>query len=224
MEKYFGTLERGPDVPKPDVVTPSITGERRVTVTDTVELPKVYVAWLTAPIFTSDDFNADMAAAILGGGKSSRLYRALVYDQQIAQSVTVSQNSQSLSSVFEVEAVARPGRTAGELEAAIDRELEKFRTEGPEPAEVDRASNGIETRIVNRLQRLGGFGGVADRLNTYEHYLGDSGLPAEGPGGLPRGHAGDRQGLRADVPAARRESGGVRCARGEAPGAGRAEA
>jgi zinc protease len=179
VEKYFSALKRGPDVPKPSVTTPPISSERRVTVTDTVELAKVYIAWLTPPIYTAEDANADIAASILGGGKSSRLYRALVYDQQIAQTVTVEQHSLTLSSAFDVEAVARPGKTADELEVAINKEIEKLRAEGPEPAEVDRARNGTETRIVNGLQRLGGFGGVADRLNTYEHYLGD-------PGYLPK--------------------------------------
>ncbi len=179
VEKYFGTLKRGPDVAKPHVVTPPITSERRVTVTDTVELPKVYLAWLTPPAFTADDANAAVLASILGSGRSSRLYRSMVYDQQIAQSATTSHQSLTLTSLFIVEVVARPGKTADQLEKAAEAEIEKLRTDGPEPAEVERARNGIETHIVNGLQRLGGFGGVADRLNTYEHYLGD-------PGYLPR--------------------------------------
>jgi zinc protease len=179
VEKYFGSLKRGPDVKKPSVETPPVTSERRVTVTDTIELPKVAMGWLTPPIFTDGDADATVAANILGGGRSSRLYKALVYDQQIAQSVTVQQNSLILGSMFTIEVIARPGKTPEQIEAAINTELEKIRTAGPDPAEVDRARNGIETGIVNGLQRLGGFGGVADRLNTYEHYLGDPGYLAK---------------------------------------------
>lgn len=179
VEKYFGTLKRGPGVTKPSVETPPITSERRLTVTDTVELPKVYMTWLTPKIFQPGDADATVAASVLGGGKSSRLYKALVYDQQIAQTVSVKQNSLVLGSMFTIEVVARPGKTADQVSAAIDAELEKFRTAGPDPKEIERAQNGIETDIINGLQRLGGFGGVADRLNTYEHYLGDPGYLAK---------------------------------------------
>ena len=137
------------------------------------------MGWLTPPIFKDGDADATVAANILGGGRSSRLFKSLVYEQQIAQSVTVQQNSLTLGSMFTIEVIARPGKTPEQIEAAINTELEKFRTAGPEAAEVDRARNTIETGIVNGLQRLGGFGGVADRLNTYEHYLGDPGYLAK---------------------------------------------
>ncbi len=179
VEKYFGTLKRGPAVKKPNVETPPITSERRLTVTDTIELPKVGMGWLTPPIFKDGDADAAVAANILGGGRSSRLFKALVYDQQIAQSVQVQQNSLTLGSMFTIEVIARPGKTPEQLEAAINAELEKFRTAGPDAAEIERAHNTIETGIVNGLQRLGGFGGIADRLNTYEHYLGDPGYLAK---------------------------------------------
>jgi zinc protease len=173
VEKYFGPLKRGPEVHKPNVTTPAITSERRAVITDTVELPKVYMSWISPSIFKPGDADAEIAASILGEGKSSRLYKALVYDQQIAQSVAVKQTSLILGSIFSIEVVARPGKTPEQIEAGINTELDKFRTAGPDEKEVVRAQNGIETVIVNGLQRLGGFGGVADRLNMYEHYLGD---------------------------------------------------
>ena len=175
IEKYFGTLKRGAAVAKPSVVTPPITAERRVTVTDRVELPRVTMAWLTPPMYKAGDAEADVAGAVLGGGKTSRLYKALVYDRQIAQSVSAQQQSMMLTSVFQVEALARPGHTADELAAAIDEELAKFRAEGPTAAELDQARNGIEAGTLQRLEHLGGFGGVADLLNSYNHYLGDPG-------------------------------------------------
>jgi len=173
VEKYFGPLKRGPEVHKPSVTTPPITSERRAVITDTVELPKVYMSWITPSIFKPGDADAIVAASILGDGKPSRLYKSLVYDQQIAQSVAVKQTSLILGSIFSIEVVARPGKTAEQIETAINAELDKFRTVGPDEKEVVRAQNGIETGIVNGLQRLGGFGGIADRLNMYEHYLGD---------------------------------------------------
>ncbi len=179
VEKYFGTLKKGAPVAKPAIETPKITAERRVVVTDRVELPRVYMGWITSPIFAPGDADADIAAHLLGRGKSSRLYKSLVYDKQIAQAVSAQQYSLMLGSVFSIEVTARPGHTAEELEKAIDAELTKLRDAGPEPAEVERARNLIEAGTVEGLETLGGFGGVADRLNTYNHFLGD-------PGYLPK--------------------------------------
>ena len=134
------------------------------------------MAWLTSPIFKPGDAEADLASDILGGGKSSRLYKKLVYEKQIALDVTASQNSLILGSVFEIVVTARPGHTAEEMEKAIDEELTAFRKDGPTAAELERARNSVETRMIQGLERLGGFGGVADRLNEYNHYLGNPGL------------------------------------------------
>lgn len=172
VDKYFGTLKRGPAVPTVDVETPPITAERRRVVAERVELPRVYMAWLTPPIFEAGDADADILSGILGTGRSSRLYRALVYEKQIAQDLYAYQQSLTLGSVFRVVATARPGHTAEELERAIDEELDALRTELPALQEVERSRNMIETQIIGGLERLGGFGGVADRLNSYNHYLG----------------------------------------------------
>jgi zinc protease len=172
VEKYFGPLKRGPDVPKITASTPGLTAEKRQVVTDRVELPRVYMAWITPPIYKPGDAEADLAANILGGGRSSRLYKKLVHEKQIAQDVSAQQQSLLLGSVFEIQVTARPGHTAEEIEKAMDEELDRFRREGPDAQEVVRARNTIQTRIIEGLETLGGFGGVADRLNQYNHYLG----------------------------------------------------
>jgi zinc protease len=172
VEKYFGPLKRGEDVPKIKAHTPPISSERRATVQDNVQFPRVYMAWLTSPIFKPGDAEADLAANILGGGKSSRLYKKLVYEKQIALDVSVNQQSLILGSIFEIQATARPGVKPEDLEKAINTELEGMRTGGPSNAELARARNVIESRIIAGLETLGGFGGVADRLNSYNHYLG----------------------------------------------------
>ena len=172
VEKYFGPLPAGKPVERTPVVTPPITAEKKVVVTDKVELPRVYMAWLTAPIYKPGDAEADLLAVLLGGGKSSRLYKHLVYEQKIAQDVSAQQYSLTLGSVFIVQATAKPGVTPAQLEQAVDAELARLRSDGPSQAELDRARNTIETQIVRGLESLGGFGGVADRLNQYNHYLG----------------------------------------------------
>jgi zinc protease len=172
VQKYFGTLKRGTSIPPIKADTPRITSERRRVVKDRIELPRTYFAWITPPIFKPGDADADIAANILGGGRSSRLFKKLVYEKQIAQSVTAQQESLILGSIFRIEATARPGHTAEELEKAIEEELQAFRTTPPDAREVERARNTIETGIVRGLETFGGFGGVADRLNSYNHYLG----------------------------------------------------
>jgi len=172
VSKYFATLKRGPAVPPIKAETPKITSERRKSVTARVELPRVYMAWITSPILKPGDADADIAAGILGGGRSSRLYKKLVYEKQIAQNVSAQQQSLILGSVFQIEATARPGHTADELEKAIDDELAVLRSTPADASEIERSRNRIETSIIGGLEVLGGFGGVADRLNSYNHYLG----------------------------------------------------
>ena len=174
VEKYFGSLARGPDAPPVNVVTPPIASERRLVVQDRIELQRVYMGWLTSPAYKAGDAELDAAAQVLGGGKASRLYKKLVYELQLAQDVQASQYSTQLASIFSIQVTARPGRTAQELEAAIDAELERFRREGPDAKELERARNSLETSLVTSIEKLGGFG-LADRLNRYNHYLGDPG-------------------------------------------------
>ena len=179
VEKYFGSIPSGPPVPKITATTPPITTEKRIKVTDQVELPRVYMGWITPPIFQPGDAESDLLAQILGGGKSSRLYKKLVYEKQIAQDVQVQNSNLRLGSVFELQATAKPGVKPEDLEKAINEELDKLRAEGPTQAEVDRARNVVETHVITSLERLGGFGGLADRLNQYNQFLHD-------PGYLPK--------------------------------------
>jgi zinc protease len=179
VEKYFGPLKRGPEVPKVEVDTPKITSERRVTVADRIPLPRVYMAWITPAFFQAGDADADITANALGAGKSSRLYKKLVYEKRIAQDVSAFQQSLSLGSVFQISATARPGHTPEELEAAIDEELTAMRASGPTPSEIERARNTLETQRLRGLETQGGFGGIADTLNLYNHYVNDPGYLAK---------------------------------------------
>ena len=179
VQKYFGTFRNGPPVPKIAATTPKILKEKRVTVTDQIELQRVYMAWLTPPIFKPGDADADLVAILLGGGKSSRLYKKLVYEKQIAQDVSVSNNSAALTSVLTLQATAKPGVKIEDLEKAINEELAALRKDGPTAEELERARNKQQSQMIRRLELLGGFGGVADTLNRYNHYLND-------PGYLPK--------------------------------------
>ena len=161
---------------------------------------------------------------LLASGKSSRLYQRLVFDKKLAQSVSAQQESLMLGSVFEIEVTARPGHTAEEMEKAIDEELEALRRDGPTQAEIERARNGIETRSIQGLERLGGIGGVADRLNMYNQLPGDAGLLRPGPGALRESHARVDPAVRAAAARRSRPRHRLRCAGDARPGHARADA
>ena len=114
-----------------------------------------------------------VVADVLAGGKNSRLYKRLVYDMQIAQDVNAFQASAQLSSSFQIVATPRPGHTVAELQKVIDEEIQKLQREAPSAHELERAVNQIESSFYNRMERVGGFGGVADQLNAYYTYTGD---------------------------------------------------
>ena len=175
VEKYFGSIPRGPAVPAVDAKTPPIASERRAVVKDKVELPRVYLAWITPSIFEPGDAEADLTARILGGSKASRLYKSLVFDKKIAQAVTANQQSLRLGSVFQISATAKPGHTAEELEKAIDAELASYAANGPTAEELAAAQNALYSSTVLSLENYGSFGGVANRLNLYNHFLHDPG-------------------------------------------------
>ncbi|MFC0254637.1 M16 family metallopeptidase [Massilia consociata] len=178
VERYFGSFRRSPPVARPAIATPPITRERRVVVHDRVELPRVFMGWLTPPAYQAGDAELAVAAEILGGGKSSRLYKTLVYERQIAQEVDASQNSYGLTSTFVIDVTARSGHSARELEAAIDAELAQLRELGPSEREVERARNSLETALLSSIEKLGGDG-LADQLNHYNQYTGDPGYLAK---------------------------------------------
>jgi zinc protease len=167
VEKWFGDVKAGAAAQPLSIPGVRLADVQKKTIADRVQLPRVYLAWLTPPIYAPGDAALDVVSSILSGGRNSRLYKRLVYDMQIAQSVSAYQGSQSLSSAFVVEATARPGRTIEEIQKVVDEEIARFKQEGPTPRELQRALNQIEASFYSRMERVGGFGGKADQLNGY---------------------------------------------------------
>jgi zinc protease len=167
-----------------------------VSVPDRVELPRVFMGWLTPPAFRAGDAELTVLAQILAGGKSSRLYKSLVYERQIAQEASAAQNSYALSSTFVIDVTARPGHAASEIESAVDTELAALRDFGPSERELERARNTIETEMLASIEKLGD-NGLANQINRYNQYTGD-------PGYLPKDLARLRSVSVADVQRAAR--------------------
>ena len=175
VEKYFAAIPPGPAVERIGTWMPELDGPKRATAEDNIELPRLYYAWHTPGYYQPGDAELDLLRNILAEGKTSRLYKALVYEQEIAQDVTVFQGSRLMGSIFQIQVTAREGHTLEEIEAAVDAEIEKLLAEGVTDDELEQARLFWEARFIRALERVGGFGGVADRLNNYNYYLGDPG-------------------------------------------------
>jgi zinc protease len=181
VEKWFADVKPGAKPVPPLAAPPAVlTGVTRKTIQDRVQLPRLYIDWLTPAHFAPGDAGLDVVSNLLAGGKNSRLYKRLVYDLQIAQDVSAYQASQSLVSQFEIVVTLRP--TDGPVTAAIDRvrgivdeEIRKLQQAPPERREFERAINQIEASFYDRLERVGGFGGVGDQINAYYVETGNPG-------------------------------------------------
>ena len=170
---HFEEIPAGP-APPPVTAFPPSAGDRPAALflEDRVEAPRLYLGWVTPALFGPRDAELDLAAAVLAGGKSSRLYRALLQDRRLAIDVTAHQYSAELSGHFSVIATAAPGRLPAELEAVISAEIARLGSDGPTAAELERARNLFEADRVRQRQSVGGFGGRADQLNLYNVYVG----------------------------------------------------
>ena len=182
-EKWFGEIKpRDPVMP---LETPPavLSAVQKRTLTDRVQLPRLYLAWVTPAQYRPGDAALDLVSQILSGGKNSRLYKRLVYDMQIAQDVAAVQASSAFSSSFQVIVTARLDRKDGrpvtpqgamdEIQRVVDEELERLRREPPTAREMERAVNQAEASFYNAIEAVGGFGGKADRLNAYYFATGD---------------------------------------------------
>jgi zinc protease len=173
---HFGGIDGGS---KPAAVRPKIPSARsqqvRLLHEDRVELPRLYLAWHSPALFASDDAELDLVADMLSSGKTSRLYRSLVYEQRIATEIAASQNSREAGGFFQIAATAAPGHTLAELDRTITAEIAAIAASGPSTAEMERALAQAEAHFIYRLQTVGGFGGKSDQLNAYNIFLGEPG-------------------------------------------------
>ena len=172
VDQYFGEIEAGERV-EPVRVSAELPGQARFLFEDRVELPRLYLAWLTPAMFAEGDADLDLAADLLANGKTSRLYRRLVFDERLATDVSASQNSREMAGYTQITATAAPGHSLGELEDAILQEIARLAAEGPTDEEIERGRVQTETQFMYRLQTVGGFGGKSDQLNAYNVFLND---------------------------------------------------
>jgi predicted Zn-dependent peptidase len=170
VEKYFGWMTKKP---VPEHATPPsvvLKQSERVQLTDAVQNARVVLAWHSPAVFQPGDAECDLLAAVLGGGKASRLHQSLVYQQKLAEEVEVEQQGLQYGSQFVVTVTAQAGHTAAELERAIDAELRKLQTAPVSARELERARAYVQTQ---QLQQIASPFGIADALNAFEFAFAD---------------------------------------------------
>ena len=172
IEYWFGDVPKGKIADAIEVPPVGLANVVTETLSDQVQLPRLYLIWHSPAMYAPGDAELDVLASVLAGGKTSRLYKRLVYDLQIAQSVVAYQESNGLGSLFRIEVTARPSsdppaQVLERLKALVDEEIDRLREAPPDAREVQRVLNQTEASFYARMERVGGFGGKADQLNGY---------------------------------------------------------
>jgi zinc protease len=171
IAKYFGSFPRGPEVAKIAPRVAKLDAPKHLKMTDQVQLPLAQLIWPTVPTADPDEPALDVLAEVLGGlKKENRLYRALMYDRQLAAQVQAGHPTQPLSGKFEVGILARPGQKLDDLVKLADAEIERLKNEGPSEDEVLKAQNDRESALIIALESVTR---QADFLNQYSVTYGD---------------------------------------------------
>ncbi|NNE71696.1 MAG: insulinase family protein [Rhodothermales bacterium] len=164
VQKYFGDVDPGPPVLKQDAWVAKMSGEHRMLMEDRVPQARVYMRW-NVPEWGSDEaWYLDMVSDVLARGKNSRLYKRLVYEDQIATDASAFLNPFEIGSQFGMQASARPGVELADIETALWEELHRFLQDGPTDAELERVKSQIINSFIRSAETIGGFGGKSDIL------------------------------------------------------------
>lgn len=172
VEKYYGDIPAGPVLQRPTEWIAKMTGTKRGVLQDRVASARIIKTWNIPGFSTREAALLDLAAGVLGGGKNSRLYKRLVYRDQVATGVSASVQAFELGGQFEITADVKPGGDAATVERAIDEELARFLRAGPTAAELDLAKVTAYADLVHAAERVDGFGGKSKILAEGEVYAG----------------------------------------------------
>jgi zinc protease len=173
VEKYFGEIPAGPPLAKHEAWIAKRTGTHRGVAQDRVPATRLYRVWNVPGSHTANEPLLDLAAHVLGGGKTSRFYKRLVYKDQLATSARADNDSNEIGGQFGLTLTARPGADVRKLETAADEEMRALMKTGPTAAELDMAKTAILARYTRIVERVGGFGGKSDLLAACTTYTGN---------------------------------------------------
>ena len=172
VEKYFGDIPAGPPVAHQNVWIAKMTGTHRETVEDRVPQARVYKVWNIPEYGSADADYLDLVSDVLSQGKTSRFYKRLVYDDQIATNANAFVDLNEIGGQFDIQATARPGQGLAQVEKELDEELARFLKDGPTAEELQRVKTQYMANFVRGIERIGGFGGKSDRLARSQVFRG----------------------------------------------------
>ncbi len=172
VEKHFGDIPSGPPVTKHQTWIAKRSGEHRQSMQDRVPQARVYKVWNVPEWSSADATYLDLVTDVLASGKTSRFYKRLVYDDQIATDVVAFIDGREIGSQIMIWGTARPGVDLPDVERALDEELQRFLKQGPTPEELQRVKTQNRASFVRGVERIGGFGGKSDVLAQNEVYGG----------------------------------------------------
>ena len=171
VAQYFGSIPRGPEVKRrmtvPAVVIPRDTF---LVLEDKVQLPRLFYTWHSVKNFSKDDAALDILAQIIANDKNSRLYKKLVYELQIAQDVSASQDGSRLDGKFQIDVTPKPAQKVADIDRIVQAEITNVISGGVTPRELQRAQNVYKASFLNRLASILG---KAEVLNSYNYFVGN---------------------------------------------------
>ncbi len=171
-EKYFGDIPAGPPVAHQEAWIAKMTGTHRQEVQDRVPQARIYKIWNIPEYGNADADYLDLVSDVLSTGKTSRFYKRLVYDDQIATNANAFVALSEIGGQFRVQATARPGQDLAQVEKELDEELARFLREGPTAEELQRVKTEYAANFIRGIERIGGFGGKSDRLAQSQVFRG----------------------------------------------------
>lgn len=171
VQKYFGDIPRGPQLPPRPMPAPIvISRDTFLVLQDKVQIPRVYYTWPSVKNFARDDAALNVLASVLADGKNSRLYKRLVYDLQIAQDVNAYQDGQRLAGYFRIVVTPRKDVAPAKIDSLVSTELARLQKDGITSRELARVQNSTRAGF---LRSLGTDLGTAELLNEYNYFVGD---------------------------------------------------
>ena len=171
-QRFFSDIPPGPPIAHQRAWIEKMSGEHREAVQDRVPQGRLYKIWNVPGYGSLAADHLRLASGVLSSGRNSRLYKRLVYDDQIATQVAAYLDEREIGSQFVVVATAKQGEDLHKVERAVDEELRRFLEQGPTERELERVKTQIYASFVRGVERIGGFGGKSDILATNQTYLG----------------------------------------------------
>jgi zinc protease len=171
VSKYFSSIPRGKEIERPTPGPVTLDGNKAMTFEDKVQLPRLFCTWHAPASFTRDDAVLTVLADILSSGKNSRFYKSMVYERQMAQSVSASASSSEIAGTFDIQVTAKPGRTLTEMKTAVDSILADVLARGVTEKEIEKVLTSTEASVINRAQT------VLGKANTLANYYCQTGDP-----------------------------------------------